>query len=449
MSWMNTTLLHWVLGIVLLPAFSVASASIAEASDPRPSASAEAPAVEGDFLGVGSCASTVCHGSVVHRGGSNVAQNEYLVWSERDRHRKAFETLRSDRSRSIATKLGLGDPTQANLCLDCHATNAPRSKRQEKFELTDGVQCESCHGPAGGWIHSHDDRESSHTESVARGMLDLAEPSARASVCLSCHLGKGEVFVSHQIMAAGHPRTDFELDTFTFLQPAHFVLDEDYVARKQGYDSARSWAAGQAASVRRSLEVLTSKSRPGAWPEFALYDCFDCHHDIGSRPGGGAGQGAALGYPGIDRSNWNLYLAVLKTVAPQHAASLGRALRSLDGLAREGSPLGTRASAILAEVVNANQSLDTWRPNEASIRQTLLNLSDASTVSGIRTYSDAEQATMAVQALAAALAERAGRRVDPSVMIPGLEGLFDLTQREQGFDAAAFRHALARIAQTP
>ena len=49
----------------------------------------------------------------------------------------------------------------------------------------------------------------------------------RAGLCLSCHFGNQEKFVTHRMMGAGHPRMSFELDTFTQLQPAHFVVDED------------------------------------------------------------------------------------------------------------------------------------------------------------------------------------------------------------------------------
>ncbi|MFT7132328.1 MAG: hypothetical protein ACI81O_001037, partial [Cyclobacteriaceae bacterium] len=43
-------------------------------------------------LGVASCASGVCHGSVRPRSGTRVLQNEYVTWSQRDRHRIAYQT---------------------------------------------------------------------------------------------------------------------------------------------------------------------------------------------------------------------------------------------------------------------------------------------------------------------------------------------------------------------
>ncbi|MFT4572527.1 MAG: hypothetical protein ACI8TX_001696 [Hyphomicrobiaceae bacterium] len=404
------------------------------------------PASPGEFLGVGSCASTVCHGSVVHRAGTTIAQNEYLVWFERDAHRSAWKTLESDRSARIAKNLGLGDARTANLCLNCHATNAPEANRGEKFDIVDGVQCESCHGPAGGWIDSHDDPGVTHADSVSRGLTALAAPRERAGVCLSCHVGGDDGFISHRIMAAGHPRTDFELDTFTFLQPAHFVDDADYAERKQAYDSARSWAAGQAAAVLRGLDVLARNAAASSWPEFALYDCFDCHHDIGSRADGGSGTGDALGYPGLDRSNWTLYLALLEAIDPSVAAELRRDLDGLDRLARRGASLASAARAMAVRVEGTNNKIDAWRPNEQALRTTLARLAASATTARIRTYSDAEQATMAVQALAAALAARRTAGGDPSEAVPALDRLFELTARESGFDRERFRRALASVA---
>jgi hypothetical protein len=406
---------------------------------------AEDASVPGEFLGVGSCASTVCHGAVVHDGGSTIARNEYLVWLERDAHRGAWRTLTTERSATIAANLGIADATAADLCLDCHATNAPPAPRAENFDIADGVQCESCHGPAGGWVHSHDDPGARHAESVSRGMIALAAPRERAAVCLGCHLGRDDTFVSHRIMAAGHPRTDFELDTFTFLQPSHFVDDADYAERKEAYDSARSWAAGQAAAVLGQLGVLTRNSGASAWPEFAIYDCFDCHHDIGSRPGGGSGKGADLGFPGLDRSNWRLYLALLEIVDPPTAGRLRRELDGLDRLARRGAPLGAAAASLSRLVQGSSETVDAWRPDGAALRATLARLADRSVVASIRTYSDAEQATMAVQALAAALAAEISDAAAPADAVPALDRLFDLTARETGFDVAAFRRALASV----
>src|SRR5882724_9385820 len=74
-------------------------------------------------LGVASCASSLCHGSVTPNANYNVPLNEFITWSHQDAHAKAFQALTSERGRSIAAKLGLPSAEAAKECLDCHADN--------------------------------------------------------------------------------------------------------------------------------------------------------------------------------------------------------------------------------------------------------------------------------------------------------------------------------------
>jgi hypothetical protein len=401
-----------------------------------------------EYLGVASCASTVCHGSVVGRAGS-IAQNEYLIWSEKDAHRGAYQTLRSERSRVIAEKLGIGNPVEANLCLDCHATNAPTELRGEKFQINDGVQCESCHGASGDWISIHDDEDNDYATSVSKGLNPIADPGARATLCLSCHIGDENRFVSHRIMAAGHPRTSFELDTFTFLQPLHFVSDADYAERKEAYDSAKSWALGQASAVSRQMDVLARPTGAGSWPEFAQYDCFDCHHSFGSRTSGGnsAGAVANLGYPGINQSHWRMYRILLEAVAPDLTNAIEGNLRALDSAAHRGDDLSALAALLKEKVQGANTRIAAWSPDSSDIHGLAVSLSSAATASELATYTDAEQVTMALQALIAALQDRGA--VDSkqgAVLTHELDRLFESTAAEEGFRIENFRSSLKGLA---
>ena len=232
-------------------------------------------------LGVGSCASGVCHGSVRARTSASVAQNEYVIWSRRDRHRISYNTLLTAESKSIAKKMGIGEPHKSDICLDCHADNVAQNLRGKKFQLDDGIGCESCHGGAESYISTHVDADSKRSDNLKAGLYPTDDPRARAKLCLSCHMGTGKKMASHDIMGAGHPRLTFELDTFGALQPAHYQVDEDYRKDKWAGSSIEVWAIGQVESSRQSLRLIRDRlNSEGLFPELALFDCHACHHSM-------------------------------------------------------------------------------------------------------------------------------------------------------------------------
>src|SRR5689334_14078549 len=78
-------------------------------------------------MGVSTCSSSVCHGSVKSKDAYNVQLNEYITWAHQDTHSKAYTVLLNERSRSMAAKLGIQDASKAKICLDCHADNVPEN----------------------------------------------------------------------------------------------------------------------------------------------------------------------------------------------------------------------------------------------------------------------------------------------------------------------------------
>jgi hypothetical protein len=257
-------------------------------------ATAQEQAAAGSFLGVASCGGTTCHGrSVANTPDMGVVrQDEILIWqdpaSAAGAHSRAFAVLQEQRSRQIAQRLGIGEASSAPECLGCHATPAPPSARGPRFLRSDGVGCEGCHGPASGWLSYHYSVGATHAGNVQRGMKALDVPRARAQVCLDCHFGHpGENrFVTHRLMAAGHPRISFELDLFSTLQ-AHHDEDEDYRQRKGPLASnVQMWAIGQAMALDRSLTLFTDSrhAREGMFPEFFFLDCHSCHRPIQDSP---------------------------------------------------------------------------------------------------------------------------------------------------------------------
>jgi hypothetical protein len=237
---------------------------------------------EDTFSGVSSCASTVCHGGPAPKPDGVVLQNEYTTWFRHDAHAKAFETLLGKESKIIAKHLGIEHPESANECLQCHATNVPESQRGKRFRLSDGVGCESCHGPSGTYLKSHTQKGRSHKDNIKDGMYDLVTLTNRAKVCSECHVGNDLQHIDHRLIGAGHPRLSFELDTYSIVQPRHWDVDQDYVERKEKYESPKAWLVGQAYRSKEMLLALQSESRSkyGVMPELSNYYCYSCHHDL-------------------------------------------------------------------------------------------------------------------------------------------------------------------------
>ena len=223
-----------------------------------PPAAAQGPAGPSIHLGVASCASSTCHGATTKSPHSSVPQDEYLIWAKSDKHRLAYRVLLGARARRIAYNLGLRDAATAPLCLNCHADDVPPDRRGPQFRLSDGVGCEACHGGASNWLGVHISG-ATHQQNLAAGLYPTENPLARAKKCLSCHFGDPadpQRFVTHRIMGAGHPRMGFELDTYTYAEPAHFVVNKAYVARKGPVNDARIWAVGQAYSLLLHMQAV-------------------------------------------------------------------------------------------------------------------------------------------------------------------------------------------------
>src|SRR5690606_9908614 len=105
-------------------------------------------------------------------------------------------------------------------CLACHAIDTQTShwdgdfipRGQKSPSPAEGVSCEVCHGPSSLWEEKHNLPSGkwqflSTEKKQQLGMIDVRNPTVRAELCLSCHLGnvKAGRVVTHEMFAAGHP----------------------------------------------------------------------------------------------------------------------------------------------------------------------------------------------------------------------------------------------------
>jgi hypothetical protein len=403
-------------------------------------------------LGVASCASSTCHGAATPVDGGVVLQNEYTTWQTRDRHAEAYNVLLNDLSQRIARNLGLESAHTAQICLDCHADNVPEERRGPRFQLADGVGCESCHGGAEDWITSHAiTAPNSYERNLEAGLYPAPDPVARAQLCLSCHLGDETKFVTHRIMGAGHPRLSFELDTFTAIQPAHFVVDDDYHARKPVVGPAQTWAIGQAVALTRTLDLLLDPEigRDGLFPELSFFDCHACHKPMSaatwrSRPGHGLGPGE------VRFNDANLIMLRIATgvVAPPLGEELTRRGRALHAATQTGEAQWRAAAEALRGSARDALALFVGHSfTEAELR----GLLDAMVREGERgeyvDYVAAEQTTMAIGSILSAMLETGAiTEAEQAEVEQVMSELYAAVERDEQYRPSAHLGALRRLA---
>lgn len=261
------------------------------------------------WMGTGSCAALACHGG--RREPLDLKGSEYAFSEAYDPHNRAYSVLFDDRSKLIEKNYRrLADaesarPFEDDACLRCHVHQGFDSKatssRSPGFTLADGVSCEGCHGPSGKWLVPHMEYGwkglGDRRKLDEFGMRPTKDLLARGQACAECHVGLGTADVNHDLIAAGHPRLNFEYGNQLAKLPKHWRIEEDK-ARHPDYE-AKVWVLGQILAAKASLDLLESRAArsipddsTSPWPEFAEYSCFSCHHDL--VPEGWAGANTTL-----------------------------------------------------------------------------------------------------------------------------------------------------------
>jgi hypothetical protein len=391
-------------------------------------------------LGVASCASSVCHGAVQPPNKPGVLMNEFVTWSHQDSHAKAYQALMNPQGRSIASKLGLATPETAKVCLDCHTDNVPQAQRASKFTLADGVGCEACHGGAERWISSHTVSSSNYRADIKNGMFPTADLNDRARLCLSCHYGSADKFATHRILAAGHPRLSFELDTFLALEPAHYRIDDAYRQRKPAYTKTQLWCRGQLLATQAQLVILQGPmmNSERTFPELALFNCASCHDSSMHRLEWRSRQltdGTGPGAVPINDANLRMSWVIARTMSERDGGAVLALAQALQkGAAGDRQQIAGASAQLHAALSNVLARADDERAAPRA-RALLDNVIQAGIDGEYRDYLGAEQAVMAIELLMidANLAGKFTARRDE---------LYRLLQSDETYRSAPFIAAL-------
>jgi hypothetical protein len=396
----------------------------------------------GRYVGVANCANAGCHGSTQALNTTHVLQNEYFTWLNSDRHAAAYNVLFNDRSARIAKNMRLRKRAyESNVCLDCHTTNVPPSQVEGTIDPEDGIQCETCHGPASGWRNEHTEEGWTHQQSVSRGMIDLARIGTRATTCTGCHLGDATRQVDHELIASGHPVLTFELDNYTETMPAHWPPGKDT-------HGVPAWALGQVINFRESLENLSRHARGQNWPEFSDLTCQTCHHSLAdSQSRQTRGWPDRAGLPAWSPQHWTILRLLIARVSPSSATQLTPLVTDL---ARTTARLNNAATvATLAD--RTRRAVEDVLPKiaahpwtESDVRAMMLTITDDRSYLVDADVQSAQQAALALQSLASVLTRRNPRLLRGKLM-QSIDALFNEVQDRDHYDPRRFVEKLQGV----
>lgn len=309
-------------GFLAIAALAFAGIHLVYSETPPPPEVPAAPAINSDAasLPLGSSSCSGCHGKSAPDPLPSSAygtekdfdrwQSSYTVWKGHDRHARAYAVLLDERSERIIRNLSGGHAhTRAHedaRCLACHTnpTIAARTDPPARALHMEGVGCESCHANARPWV-------AEHTTGRRDKMTQLNSIDVRAKTCAGCHVGApatGDIpvrDVNHDLIAAGHPRLNFDYSTYVRALPPHWLERSREVEGRRPAtldQSLKEWAGAQGAVAEAGLVLLSDRVSRGPWPELAEFNCSACHHDL---PGT---TRAKRGKPGT--MQWNEPLAM-------------------------------------------------------------------------------------------------------------------------------------------
>ena len=415
------------------------------------------------YIGPGSCAATSCHGSVKPIPDSRILQNEYSTWIIRDKHSRAYQALLGDVGERMALILKLGAKAEeAPKCLACHALNPAPEQRGRAFEISEGISCENCHGPASAWLGPHTTRAWPHEKSVAAGMHDTRDVIHRTEKCLECHLGARNQFVDHQMIAAGHPDLYFELDSFSAVMPRHWKVPRESEPGKPAEDAAwvgvREWSAGQAVQLRAAMERLTWRARneradkKDVWPEYSELSCFACHHALGAAKDSWRQEhgyvGRRPGDPAWNSSRYAVFRLLAKQIDSANAQELDRQLlavsEEMSKLNPDRNVVASAASAAAPLAQRIAERLRTMQYGQAVALRMLQRISDDAENIALADERAAEQAAMAIDSLYVAYSKDA-KPANAAEVRAAINELFQQLENPSAYNADEFASLLRRI----
>jgi len=139
------------------------------------------------FIGVAKC--KMCHKK--ERKGF-----QYEIWAE-SAHSRAYEVLATPEAKELGEKYGVNDPQIDSKCLRCHTAgyDAPPELKGKRYDISEGVGCESCHGAGGDYYKSW------VMKGIRNGSIDPLSVGfiiPNEDTCRECHNADGPMPVEEE-----------------------------------------------------------------------------------------------------------------------------------------------------------------------------------------------------------------------------------------------------------
>ena len=413
------------------------------------------------YLGAASCSGSACHGSTTPRTKLRIGQNEFYIWSQKDNHAKGYEVLTKEDSQIIAKNLKIPKPEESDRCLVCHAMSLNPDHQGKLYDVTEGVTCEVCHGPAEKWLGPHISKDFDSQKAGSLGMYNTKNLVMRADKCLECHAGSEGKEVTHELIGAGHPRLTFEIDNYTHAMPPHWLPPKN--KKELEWFGTRAWAVGQAAAFRNQIKRLVSSRRTGIglWPDLAHFDCFACHHAVVDRLHNISEKDKADqpwrnrdydGKPGrlvLNSPSYAVFRHVANLLSPEEGKDLERLMKAFhEGLTGKGAPpesfnITIRRLSELSEKLLAQVSQYTF--TQKSVWSLMISISGDNHRLTASDFQAAEQAVLALASLYDAYVEAVGPMPDSKAVKETIDGLYKEIQSARTFSASDFEETMRKM----
>ncbi len=377
------------------------------------------------YLGPGSCSASACHGGIQARDTTKVLQNEYSTWIVQDRHSRAYTVLTQPLANRMAKILKIGPPTKPRNAW--FATRSPCrrvSAARNSTSLRESAVKAATARPQRGSGPTSKQTPNMPTWSGSAWSTIRTSRSAPRS-CLTCHLGAPGLEVDHEMLAAGHPDLTFELDSFSSIEPPHWVekAPDSKLPINENLFGVRIWSIGQATQLQQSMARLRASpvARYGPstqrWTASPATTASPSRRTAGGnrRVTGRAGRGI---HPTIRRGMWSSVTSARRADPTTDAELEPRPLtddfrtgrRTSARPRRSWRPTRDRGAQLAGELTAEMRNMTYDRAQTEQLMREIANDADGISLDGERS---AEQAAMALDSLYLAYAKLGNAKLRP------------------------------------